>query len=330
MSGSDAQIPDLGQDEGLLIDYVLGRCDEAQAEGIRQRLESEPELAARRDELSSALAALGEWKAPEPPENLVERTLARVSAQRRSEALVAGRSARRSFIPTFSMRELGAIAAAMLIAVGIFVPSLQQAQRQAQRSACAANQGRIGTGLLNYAQSNDGVLPASPANTGPWLASERGPGASNSAGLFVLVRGGLADADAFRCPAMGGESFELRSGMIDFPSARSIGYSYQHTLAGSPSLTELANVADDMKILADNTPAFVNGAFRPERAEAISENHGGRGQNVLDLTGRVVWAKSNRIGVNDNNIFLAEGVTMHLGREAPASPTDSFLLPNGR
>ncbi len=85
-----------------------------------------------------------------------------------------------------------------------------------------------------------------------------------------------------------------------------------------------------MKILADNTPAFVNGVFRPERAEAVSDNHGGRGQNVLDLTGRVVWAKSNRIGVNDNNIFLADNVTMHLGKEAPASRTDSFLLPNGR
>lgn len=323
--GADGQP---SEDEQSLIDFVLGRCDEQSAGEIRRRLAGGGEFAARHREISSALEALGEWQVADPPANLVERTLARVSAQRRSEALLVEGRRPRSLVPAFSMRELGAIAAAVLLAVGIFIPSLSQAHKRAQRSQCAWNQGQIGSGLAHYANANDDVLPASPVNAGSWLASGGQPPASNSAGLFVLVRSGHVPAEVFRCPAAGGRSFEVRMGMVDFPSPQTIGYSYQHTLAGPVSRAGLDDVARrEMRILADNTPVFEKGVFRPERSDTVSGNHSGAGQNVLSLAPHVAWVTNNYVGVDGDNIFLAEGVTEYNGSEKPASRTDSFLLP---
>lgn len=319
-------------DEELLIDFVLGRCDQAAAEGVRRRLEQDRDFAALHENIAASFRALGKYDVDEPPANLVERTMARVRATRRSEALVAAEPLRRRApFPAFSMRELAALAAAAILVVGIIIPSLRHARRRADRSLCSANLGQIGTALNHYANENDDTLPGSPVAAGSWLPRPGQPRASNSAALFQLARLSFAEPDVFQCPATSARPFAVVAGMTRFPSAEAISYSYQYALGGPirRSDPQLARVAEQMAIGVDSTPLFRNGVFRPEKVRSrVSENHPGGGQNVLYLLGHVRWVTHCEVGVNGNNIFLAEGIYNYTGNEVPTSKTDSFVLPN--
>ncbi|MEI6467271.1 MAG: family 1 glycosylhydrolase, partial [Verrucomicrobiota bacterium] len=55
--------------------------------------------------------------------------------------------------------------------------------------------------------------------------------------------------------------------------------------------------ADDLAIMADSNPLFVDGRIRNDRAGTCSDNHGGAGQNVLYATGEVRWSTTSAAGV---------------------------------
>ncbi len=318
-------------DEQLLIDFVLGRCDESAAEDVRRRLESDSEFALLHEGVSRTFAALGLHPAPNPPADLCERALARVTSADRVEVLHTVGAGGGMNLAKFSIKELSALAAAAVIVVGILLPSLRQAHRQARRSLCANNVWAVGTALNHYANGSDGDFPSSPAATEAWLSRPGCKHTSNSAALFSLVRGGCALPEVFQCPSAGGRTFTVSADMTDFPSPQSINYSYQYSLntpvrRDSP---KLAAVAGQMAILADATPVFTGGSFRPEHAgQTVSKNHPDGGQNVLYLDTHVKWATDCLVGVGGDNIWLAEGVSDYTGREKPASPTDTFLLPH--
>lgn len=317
--------------EQLLIDFVLGRCDEATAAQVRRRLQRDRDFAALHKNIAATFEALGTYEVEAASGNLPERTMARVRAMRQSEALVAAQPLRRIRFPTFSLREAAALAAAAILVVGIILPSLHHAGRRKDRMLCSANLGRVGTALNHYANENDDYFPSSPAGSGSWLA---GPGqrrASNSAALFQLARMAFAEPDVFQCPATGARPFAIPAGLVNFPSPKAISYSYQYSLEGAMrrSDPELAEVAEDMAIMVDNTPVFRDGAFRPEKVNSrVSDNHPDGGQNVLYLPGSVRWVSHCNVGVNGNNIFLAEGIYTYTGSEKPAFKTDTFVMPN--
>ncbi len=318
-------------DEQLLIDFILGRCDEPSAEDVRRRLESDGEFASLHEGLNRVFAALGLCRSADPPADLCERVLARVNSSDRAEVLKVVQPGGGMQLRRFSIRELSALAAAAVIVVGILLPSLRQAHRLTRRSLCANNVWAVGAALNHYANGSEGAFPSSPAATDAWLHQPGDKYASNSAALFLLIRGRCASPETFQCPSVGGRAFTPSDDMTDFPSPQSINYSYQHSLNAPVrrDLGPLATVAEQMVIFADATPVFTGGTFHPERAEhAISENHPDGGQNVLYLDGHVNWATDCRIGVNGDNIWLVEGVSDYTGKEKPASPTDTFLLPH--
>jgi len=322
---------DVQSDEQLLIDFILDRCDEQTAGQVRRQLAEDADFAALHGEISETFRVLSAYEVPEPAPNLVERTMARVRALRSSEALLEVKPIRRGAFPsTFSLRELGALAAAAVLVIGILLPAVRHTARRADRALCSANVGQIGTALSHYANEADEVLPAAPSGR-PWLPVPGQLHVSNSKALFLLVRRRLAHPDVFHCPAAGGETFVVQAGMTDFPSSETIGYSYQHSLGGAIRLTDprLADVADQMAILVDSTPVFAKGVFHPDRVgRTVSDNHPEGGQNVLYLDMHVQWVTDCRVGVNGNNIFLAEGVYNYTGQEKPVSPVDTFVLPN--
>ena len=316
-------------DEQLLIDFVLGQCSPADEGQVRRRLADDPSFAELHRGISQTFSLLEAWRAPEPPDELVERTMQRVRALRRTEALIEAQpvAAHRLRLPTFAWRELAALAAVVVLAIGmVLVPSWRQARQLADRQLCQSNIAQIGIGLAHYANGNNDRLPGVAASSGNWLPRPGEPLASNSAGLFRLVREDLAKPEMFQCPAAGGASFVVAAGMADFPARQNIGYSYQYSLDGGLNRSALKRVAGKMAILADTTPVFRDGRFRGDCA-ACSPNHGGTGQNVLYLDGRSKWAESCEVGVDGNNIWLADGVREYTGREKPGSPFDSFLLP---
>ncbi len=319
-------------DEQLLIDFVLARCDDDASAEVRLRLERDSAFQRRHRDIAAALAALEKLPDAQAPDDLVNRTLERIRRSRQSERrFERDQSRRRGFRPTFSLRELGGVAAAMILLAAIFIPSMHRARELSVINRCASNQGRIGNALLTYANVNDGFLPGAEATTAHWLATGGERPVSNSAGLFRLVRNNYETPQVFQCPAVGGRSFVYRVDMTDFPDGRFVQYSYQHMLGG-PAMQlrspEISAVTEQMAILADSTPVFDGGRFHRDRVSDVAgDNHHKSGQNVLYLSGHVAWSTTPSAGVGGNNIFLIDGVLDYKGDEKPLDKTDTFLLP---
>ena len=325
------------QDEALLIDYLLDRCDEAARRAVDLRLEKDAEFRALRGDLANSFDALKLLVAPQASDGLADRTLARIDSARQSTAAATRRGLSGAGRPTFSLRETGVIAAAVVIMAMLFIPWARQARERARQGRCAANVGQIGTGMKNYALDNRDSLPLAHASNAAWLPGAGRKPVSNSAGLFRLVRNRYAPVSVFQCASDGGAAGNaagVSDRMKDFPAAKYISYSYQHALGSEPlsrASTVLAPVAAEMAVLSDQTPVFENGRFQVasiQGARTNSGNHSGRGQNVLYLDWGVKWRQGARVGVRGDNIFLVQGKKAEYdGTETPASATDSFLLP---
>jgi len=319
-------------DEAILIDYLLGRCEHSQAERTRARLGSDANFRRFHDDLANALGALKLAPEHDPPEDLVARTMSRIASAQRTDALLRREQLRRRApLPTMALRELAAVAAVVVLMAAILVPSLRQARRLYIGRQCASQMGQIGTALLTYANANDDYLPAAKGTARRWLPRPGEHAASNSTGLFRLIRSGYASPPLFRCPAAGAGSFVVQAHMADFPAGKYISYSYQHTIGANRlrrSDPPLQAVADSMGILADSTPVFKDGRFLRDRIDATtSDNHPRVGTNVLFLDMHVETADKPTVGVDGNNIFLAGQISDYAGDEEPAGPTDTFLLP---
>ena len=324
------------KDEALLIDHLMGRCDEAIGRAVELRLEKEPEFQALRTDIANALDALKLLAAPEASEGLADRTLARIASARQSAATRTRRELMRSGRPMFSLRELGTIAAAAIIMALLFVPWAKQARNRALQGKCAANVGQIGTGMKNFAMDNQDSLPLAHASNAAWLPGRGRKPISNSVGLFRLVGDHYAPASVFQCASDGdaaGEPLGVSAEMTDFPAAKYISYSYQHALGGKSLLranSDAAGVAGQMAVLSDKTPVFEDGRLQAKflsSPHTSSRNHGRRGHNVLYLDWGVKWREGAAVGVDGDNIFLVQGKEEYDGTETPANATDSFLLP---
>ena len=320
-------------DEGLLIDFLLGRCDADQAEAVRARLERDEGFRRLCGDVSSTFAALDLAIDHEPPEGLVADTMRRIGTARRTDALLAREELNRRDVirPTFSLRELGAIAGVALLIFSIMGVSYREARRRKERTQCGTQVARLGSGLLTYANKNDGYLPTTGLTRRRWLPSGEKPAVSNSKALFRLLTDGFVEPRNFQCPAVAGGSFVYKAGMIDFPDSKSVSYSDQYAIAAKGVWLEdpaLAKVKQSMAILADSTPLFPNGRFVAERLRAaVSENHGRAGMNVLYLDMHVEFRNRPVVGVNGDHIYLAGNIKDYSGEEAPARPDDTFLLP---
>ena len=317
------------------MDLLLGQCEAPVAEQARKRLEEDESFRRHHDDVAHTLSALHLLPEVEPPEDLLGKTLTRVRPGPRIDMLLAREGSHRRVRPaSFSLRELGTIAAVLALTAFVFVPSFRQAGRISTAGQCASHMAQIGTGMESYRSENNGYLPQAGRDQWRWLPSKNEESVSNSQGLFKLILGGHAPPESFQCPGGGSgtpATFAVTAGMTDFPASRFINYSYQHALGGGgvrrtdPSL---AGVTETMAILADETPVFRNGKFWASRVSApTSDNHAGAGQNVLYLDMHVEWTKTASVGVGGNNIYLAEGIYSYRGDETPVSPIDTFLLP---
>ncbi|MBI5723588.1 MAG: hypothetical protein HZA50_06495 [Planctomycetes bacterium] len=307
----------------------------------RQAGRADPQPPAGRDEgrlnrekdLSNAIDAIRLLVEADPPEGLAEATMDRIAGARGAQAAMTRRELSGRPRPTLSLTELAAAVVAALLLLAIIIPSVQTANRRSLRNACLGRMGQIGSGLLAYSIDNSDMLPSGSPDTVRWLPQDGRPAGSNSSGLFKLITGGYVPSPSvFQCPAVGGDGTAPRPDMADFQSPRQISYSYQHAM-GRPGIcthsNALGGMTDRMAILADSSPVFAGGYFKPEKVRsARSENHDGQGQNILYLDWHVAWSESPEAGVRNNNIYLAEGVTEYRGCEKPASDYDSFLLPD--
>ncbi len=321
-------------DDALLIDFLTGNGSEQQVDEVAKRLKSDPELARRSARISDLLKLLDHVEAPEPSEELVARTVAAATSAGRTNALLAREASRARSIggATFTLKELGAVAALFFLVAAILLPSFRKAGQLAGDQACMARVGEVGAALRGFALANNNRLPALGEDDANWL-DRKGPSVrSNSQNLWKLVKGQYAQPSWFQCPAAGDpKPIESKAAMVgpDFPAREFISYSY-HNAVNAQALRIDAGQTDAaaMAVLADRTPVFQDGRFRPEQLDSNSPNHEYRGQAVLYLDMHVVWARRSQVGVDGDNIWLVQGVHTYRGNERPANENDSFLLPS--
>jgi len=202
----------------------------------------------------------------------------------------------------------------------------------------------------------------------PFWPEERRTG--NAGNLYLLIRLGLTTPQRFVCPATGdkaafGPFLDTRWSFLAFQpgslsltaeerrfleqrATRHCSYSYQNML-GHPN-GDWA-VADrraaevhvelsppELVILGDHNPyTELQGEARPRvdpEAEPLANslNHGGRGQNVLYLSGTVAWSTTPECGAilgdgSRDNIYRPAAGDVQDPRNIPRHEKDSYLVP---
>ncbi len=323
-----------------LIDLHLGTLSERQRAAAMARIQADPDLARQHAELSEVCAAMDLARATPPaPFDLAARCAERAQLAGRGPRLV-GDSGRRRPVPTErglplfarvnSLRDVLAVAAMIVLAVGIGVPSLLRVRESGKRALCSANLARLGEGLAAYASSFNGSLPfAGWGASNVWRPTPE-PGMQrlpNRAHMYRLLEARtVRDPARFVCPTAGDVPMAANQIALndDFIESRNVSYGYQNMAGVRPTL----NDSPDTPIMADDNPLFEDGlllglGYGPD---ANSRSHGGRGQNVLTLGGRVRWLTAPDCGVDGDNIWTLQDVRDYTGREGPKKATDSHLL----
>ncbi|MEM8782192.1 MAG: hypothetical protein AAGE65_04975 [Planctomycetota bacterium] len=312
------------------------------------------DLAERRGGVEAVLGLLDRDGAgrDESAADLTARTMDAVRAARQRERVAQQIDMLREGPPSagVSLRQVFSAAAILLLGVTLLLPVMQQSRNNAMQAACATNLGVVAQAFGTYASDHAGVFPraASVAGSSWWNVGQpdavtpNGEVRSNSAHLYLLVRGGYVSADRLACQ---GNADAARGGQMtvrqwDWSSPLSVSYSYQNQF--TPQVLRADDAMPNLAVLADKNPLFVPRAgrlvFDPRaRITDASRQHGGAGQNVLRIDGSAAWTimpnfAPEREGREKPDIFwaAAQMPTDHryTGRELPDGVNrDAFLVP---
>lgn len=327
--------------DAQLLDLHLNRLGEAERSALLERVAADAQLARQHTALQEVFAALNLVGAAAAPADLNARVAARVAA---APVLRVAPQPRRAVaddrIPMrrmFSLRDVIATAAGLVLMVGVGVPALLQVRERNQRIACSAQLAQLGQGLAMYGSTYADSLPFAGWGANRTWAPSDDPGVvtqPNRRHMYPLVRLQAVTPRAFICPSTSGVPMSERQvrQFDDFPDARNVSFAYQNMAGARPSLRD----NPDMPILADDNPIFDSGRFLlsdlprhlglRKAEETNSRAHGGHGQNILTIGGRVKWTQTPNAGLGGDNIWTLNGVERYEGREGPRAATDSHLL----
>lgn len=332
MNQSDNPLPD------LLLDYHLGLLSEEQAEEVRQEIAADERSAAQSRNLSAWLGLLDAYETPPPPAQFVDRIVDRVAQTpplRLTEVASSlppssgGGSARR---PVLSLGELMALAACIILFVGVAVPGVSHQRSRQRQATCAAGLGSIFRGVSEYAAGFNGQMPQTAGFVpgGNWLQAPdpQVPRMANSRNRYMLVRLRMVRPKQFICAAMR-NARPMDAGRIadfdDFPAPENCSFDSQNVAGRTLPL----GAVPEMPIFADRNPLFDGSeldAAQPYQSNSRSHERG-RGQNVLSANGRVLWTTSPVFNLDGDNIWQIEGVSNYTGTELPLRPKDAFIIP---
>ncbi len=328
-----------------LLDYHLGSLSAAEQAGLKQRLAEDPALATQDEALRSVVEALRSVPRDVPPTGLADRVLDRVRKAGPPPRIIrpvdewtrAAEATSVGIIRLRSLREIVGVAAIIVLAIGLGVPGLMHLKERGQRLGCSWNLAQIGAGVQQYAAMSAGSLPFAGWGRGnSWQPTDE-PNVvmvPNHRHVYALLRRAcVTDPRVFICPGQRHMAMPMSevASHDDFLDGRNVSYAYQNMAGVRPS----AQQGDPrMPIMADENPLFADGIplldpwrlARGDRVGINSRAHHGAGQNILTLTGQVIWATTPAAGVDGDNIWTLKGVTEYTGREGPASATDSHLL----
>ncbi|MGN6368568.1 MAG: hypothetical protein ACTHN5_09935 [Phycisphaerae bacterium] len=285
----------------------------------------------RHARVSAWLKTLDASPTPEPPGDLVERTLARVQSERMklkpAQAPAPAKPARRAYrfkhLTDFAAMTVAAGLLGIVVTLGVF-----QARQSANRVACATNLQKVSTAFATFAADHRGNLPALAMVNDNWLTANPAiPGShTNAENLMPLVSAKLLHPANFLCAGRDISTYKSTGpGVAGMPDAAR-GYSYVDMFAVDHPIWDgnHANI-----ILADRNPLFDPQA--PLDPQANSANHAGHGNYTLRADGAVTWETTPNAGPAHDNIWTIgagpQYQTRFTGTESPATEKDVFLSP---
>ncbi len=309
-----------------LLDLHLDRLGDEERSWIESELRRDRELRERSERLGRILQPLDHWRPAPGPANLADKVLSRIyQASRQTIPMERGRA------PWGRMRELIAVAACLVLLVGVAVPGMASVRERAQRTMCAGNLEAIFKGVSSYQQAFADSLPyAGTLAKASWLPSaDRSlPFVSNSRHPFLLVKYKFGPKPRnFQCPSrcdgepMPDSQVDTRD---DFACAQNVSYDSLNLAGESPNVRPPVALA----YMSDANPLFVNARFNEgvDPSKTNSPAHRGRGQTVLRLDGSVQFTKTP-VYTKDDNLWTITDVKKYSGTEAPTRPDDAFLVP---
>jgi prepilin-type processing-associated H-X9-DG protein len=265
-------------------------------------------------------------------------------------------------IAAFTLIELLVVIGIMTVLMGILLPVVEKARHRAYIESCASNLRQLGLGLTIYGNENHGFYPrtvylpgATPvAGTGatatdPFIAA--GPAANDvTAALWLLARAQKLPTVLFICPYNDENEFEAdparppaQANFTRF--GKNLGYSYANPYPDDASTRKGYKLTNKLgaafPVMADLNPGIntVNNSDATAAAPGVawnvlkkanSKNHEQDGQNVLYGDGHVVFQLTPLCGVNNDNIYTAQGTTATTNAQlfaSPANKDDAVLLP---
>jgi hypothetical protein len=317
----------------------------AQAVDVRLKRGGPPRLnlAAATDPASLALNHLlktldAASPTPSVPPGLIDATLARIAAEAgpvatpRSPAIptpiVISKTPRRTRHPRRALLGrlivTGAIAATIVVAMGISIIGAVRARRSAQVVACEKNLALLGKAVGAYAADYHAALPQVARADTPWLPgpTTSAPHHSNFDNLAPLLTRGVT-LNNMICP--GGAILATYDRPLTKLTDADRGYSYINLAGPIPRRWDGAATTT---ILTDRNPLF---APRPgATAESNSFNHDSTGTNVLSADGAVRWETTPDVGPAGDNIWTLHGrptKAQYDGTEIALTPMDVFVSP---
>jgi type II secretory pathway pseudopilin PulG len=271
----------------------------------------------------------------------------------------------------FTVVELCVAIVIVLILLSIFIPYLMSLRETSNRTACKNNMRVIFEGLSTYAKDNNQSYPRvvyDPAVRADGFVAFTGVNDDNpfdgggvepgdaTASLFLLVRLKLVEPKYFVCPSTSADADSVPNPAArgNFTGWANLSYSYAMPFSSSPDYRFNSDrLRAEAVLLADRNPgiggdsdvtAVTRNAKPVDLSRGNSTNHRRAGQNVLYVTGGIVFQTTPYCGYLNDNIYTAQAAkasTQPLEVPAdtngvfsdsigPARPDDSYLVPAGR
>lgn len=340
-------------DKDLILDFYFRCADEESINRGRDLVAANPEAAVLYARLEETLTQLDSIKYGPCPENLVELTVARLKLaassgqtqlhkllklEQQKDLTAQQRRGREPVSVPWSFREnlikTGALAAGILIVVGIAFPTLSGMRQNARRITCNDRLRNVGAGFIRYAGDNDGRIPYVATTAGArWSRGDKG---SNTRHTYLLGKQRYVKPQNFVCPGnRTAVAMDIPIDQLvlhnDFPLTNNFSFSSRIMCDKSSKRLNRPRYI----LMSDLNPVFENS--RPPASLVVDEelirrlsnrlssNHRGKGQNILRSDGSVEYITVRFIQGDD--IFTIKGIRRYERREIPCDEKDTFLAP---
>ncbi len=338
-------------------------CEQTPDAGIADLLRSDAEAQKLHQALERVLQPLSKAVSPKTPDGLAEQTLNYLRQRRQAQEMARVSAALAAQKPTVQARVARerqgrlrwvlwnsrngiAAAASILIMFLITQPGLQHARQLSNQIACAGQLHGIAGAFAQYATDHADYMPYVSNLPGDiwWKVGLEGEvNQSNTRNLFLLVRQDYICPEQLFCPAVPREQINVQMlelspndlhELRDFLCHRSVSYSVCWMFGGRP--VRMAE-SKRMVVMTDKNPLFAQidchnfpqfgWEVKPEHLQQNSPNHQGRGQNVLERDGSVVFLQTRMLPGTDDDFYMIQNADYYDGNECPASARDEFVAP---